>query len=104
MARRKPLTREQRDRRAAKRERRANRPPGRRRRHTGADRGLHDALAQYVAAVVLGLEAEAGVICEKCGLDQPHRVSDELAPTQCQGFDGIGCGHEYAVTHEAFAE
>lgn len=72
---------------------------------------LRAAAGAYVAACVVpeGLRGER-CVCERCGLEQElaRGVVDELTgevhAAPCQGFDGIGCGSEVAVTVESYLE
>ena len=119
MSRRKPLTREQREKRQAKKVARAQNAALRgaareaRKFTRGARAFLQDPLAQAQAVYNFAIQAALLeppelVVCERCGLIQENlrgyiRPVDG-APTiySCKGFEGIGCGSLYAVTPESF--
>jgi hypothetical protein len=120
VSRRKPLTREERQKRAAKKAARTENSPLREaareaRKFTRPARAfLTDPLAQAAAvyrfAVAAALLDEPElVVCERCGLIQEnHRgfANDEgvAIVSPCPGWESIGCGSLFAVTPESFEQ
>lgn len=109
MSRRTKLTRADRAKRAGKRERRIETAPERVRRRSRVERldRYQLALRDYLDATDYPVESE--IVCERCGLAQPatHFEGGDPAIVEvvpCEGPLGMGCGHEYAVTVEAFTE
>lgn len=111
MIRRAKLTRAERDKRSAKRQHRAeNVIPIKRGRELKIKR-YEDAMRAYADALVDGLKAElrpdlrgGRCICERCGQEQDIGdgmvlESGEVTIAECES-----CGHEYGMSHEAYAE
>lgn len=98
--RRQKLSRQDRDKRQAKRERRAAIPRQRRRQELAAQ--LYRAQAQYALACEFPQQGERAV-CEQCGLEQTAGQGEIpenglVIVAQCDV-----CGHEYAETMESYA-
>lgn len=74
----------------------------RRRRRTR--RTLEKALTQYKTTLLWAQEREAkpeGVVCEKCGLEQPYVLGSRCRRGQLLG---ISCDSNMCITHEHHAE
>lgn len=67
---------------------------------------LHAAAEQYMLALAQAEHRERepeGVVCERCGLEQPYHTAEGPEDVSvCPGPLGLGCGHELAVTDEAW--
>lgn len=113
MSRRTKLTQAEREKRAAKRERRVSSMSERR-----SQQALSVAHTRFAQAATLYLKAVtepvvSEVVCERCSLAQPY-ITDldgdflmsESGIVLCrrEEFLGLSCDGEYAVTVEAFAE